>query len=105
MKKVFYLVAIASILVIAFSIAYYLVIFLPNKEKARQELEQQKIQIGLQEIEKQEAKEKAVSECTTDFIEGVDKLLKEGKHYTDEEIKTMTNYFIDICLKKKGFAD
>ena len=105
MRRVFYLVAIASVLIISLSIAYYLVIFLPSKEKARQDIELLKIQAEQQDVEKQEAKERAVSECTASFLEALGELIKSGKHYTDEEIKTMTNYTIDICLKKKGYTD
>lgn len=94
-----------SVLIVALSIAYYIVIFLPSKERARQLLEQQKVQVELQETKKQETKEKAISECTTKFLNAMDELFKQGKHYTNEEIKTMTNYAIDICLKQKGYAD
>lgn len=53
MKKIFPIFASISVLIIAFSAAYYFVIFLPNKEKANQEIEREKIQIELQKQEKE----------------------------------------------------
>lgn len=41
-KRLFTFIASISVLIIALSFAYYLVIFLPNKEKTRQEIQNQK---------------------------------------------------------------
>lgn len=59
-KKIFPIVASVSILIVALSFAYYLVVFLPSKEKARQEIETQKLL--QEEREEQETVEKR-KEC------------------------------------------
>jgi hypothetical protein len=41
MRNIFYLIAISSVLIVAISLAYYLVVFLPNKENTKLELELQ----------------------------------------------------------------
>lgn len=45
MKKVFPIIALIAALIIALSVAYYLVIFLPAKEKARQEQVNRELEI------------------------------------------------------------
>jgi len=43
MKKVFLVIASISVLMIAFSIVYYFVVFMPGKGKVKQESEEQKV--------------------------------------------------------------
>lgn len=65
MRKVFYLIVSVSLLILAFSVAYFLVIFLPSKERAKQKSEEEKVQMELQkqEQEKKEYIAKRTNEC------------------------------------------
>jgi len=70
MKKIFPTFASVSLLIIAFSVSYYLVVFIPNKEKAKQELEKQKVQLELQKQEekKKEREEKARKKSSKEIL-------------------------------------
>ena len=54
-KKLFPIIASISALIIALSIAYYFVLYLPSKEKAAQELQQQELEFERQKLETQQS--------------------------------------------------
>ena len=54
MKKLFPIITLGTVLILTLSLAFYFVVFLPNKEKARLELEQRKFELEKQKIELQQ---------------------------------------------------
>lgn len=88
MKRLFSIIALGIALIIALSLAFYFVIFLPNKEKVGQELKQQELELEKQKFESQETIElkkletptpkpktsydKCVEACTKRYTEGKD---------------------------------
>jgi flagellar basal body-associated protein FliL len=114
MKKLFYLIASISVLIVALSITYYFVSFLPSKKIARQELERQKISI--QEEESKDARSTAISECSSETPRLTAEKLSEFRASMLEEGFSLEkiNAFLDIklmdyenelknCLQLKGF--
>ena len=111
----------ASFLIIALSFAYYLVIHLPNKQKAEQQIELKKIESQkeqaknrqqieqgwkLYEEENKLAKDKAISECMKELKEEYDAgNISEQGIYTVEDAKTFIDARVDTCLKFKGFSE
>ena len=100
MKKIFLAVASIAVLIIALSFAYYLVIFLPSKEKTRQELE---LKIKTSETGQKTLIENSITECMSRFeyqIKNTD--LGKTKVSGFAESKEIQDVFLDTCLKSKG---
>lgn len=131
-KKILLLIGISS-LIISLSIAYYFVIFLPEKEKNRVELAYKEFtldeskenrvaetqnadQLQAEQVitDQQLARQQAVKECEKEFgakVSAFREYIKAGPYaYTDEELeaflklKTATkSKEIGECLSNKGF--
>jgi len=100
---------IAGALIIALSIAYYLVIFMPQKEKARIEQQKQE-QIAQLEKEKQQKEDKLRAECVeekkelkkqyNDFLASCENELCVKNTVKDSSVYVPTDY-IQTCLDRK----
>lgn len=102
-----------ALIIIALSIAYYLVIFLPSKEKFKQEelgkaqeseqqeqlSEKQKYRYCQNEATKsaQEALEKKAKLATGQLKSILEKAVEEGMYYKDDY-----NYSYQQCLERQG---
>lgn len=74
MKKIFFIVASASVLILAISAAYYLIVFLPNKKQVKLESELQQV------INKQK---NSANETKTEFEACYEQCLELGTLPTD----------------------
>jgi flagellar basal body-associated protein FliL len=81
LDKIVKISIIIGVLIVALSTAYYLIIFLPQKEKTR--------------IEQQDKLEKAKKDCAQEVID-------KAKKNTGA-IASDYNFYIDICMGIKGF--
>ena len=67
-KLLIYFILFTPVLIIAISISYYLVAFLPSKEKMRNELEKEKIRLEAENSKDKEAKlEECIAEAEARF--------------------------------------
>lgn len=106
-----------SFLIIALSIAYYLVIFLPSKERGIQQIELQKATSEqLVEDDKKQTYsqcEKDASKAAVQTLKSKAELLPEGKLKTTlEEAASKNMYYKDDynsyyenCLKRNGLSN
>lgn len=91
-----------SFLIIALAIGYYFVIFLPEKERARQNIEAQERSFKSAE---EAGKSKALTECDTEMKERVN-----NGEFTNESIRAaggmqeFVNFYIENCMRKKGYS-
>lgn len=91
-----------SFLITALAIGYYFVIFLPEKERARQNLETQERSF---KSAQEAGKSKAITECDTEMRERVN-----NGEFTNEIIRAAggVQEFIDLnienCMRKKGYS-
>lgn len=102
-----------AFLIIALSVAYYLVIFLPSKEQKISDQETLKIlQQQTNQQSEQSANEfekEALKECQTDFQdrlandEEFKKTLSNIKGTVDDAKKFMDLY-LETCLRNKGYS-
>ena len=112
--RLFLIIASVSILIIALSVSYYFVVFLPAKEKTKQE--QVNRELGLKQAE-QEAKQKELQvfkDCDTEAIEKAKELLRKKGIIGDapsnwekaEEqglyLKDDYNRLYENCLRRHG---
>jgi len=112
-KTITHFFIIFPLLIIAVSIAYYLIIFLPEKEKFRQEIEKEKVSI---ERESQNKNDEQFQTCISDAKTEFKRLLElnskpdpqpdypDARLWKDDEAK---NYVLDryqtaeeLCVKK-----
>lgn len=111
MKKLFYITASLSCLIVASSIAYYLVWFLPSKEKVKNEVVQ--VQTSQEEKElqtrqdcreeaRQKAKEKLEKLIQADLVSESEK--QEYQKALDVGLAKQDDidHYFDICLEVKG---
>jgi len=99
---------IIGILVLSFSIAYYLIIFLPQKERTRVEKEKQ-----IQLVKEKEAKDKEAKERESELQVKITKCFEDGKKFHQDYISSINGtYFeskynynkkLDKCLYNGGF--
>lgn len=96
MKKVFYLVAIASVLIVTLSITHYLTIFLPQKEQTR--LKQQKA-LETERTTKRITNRLLLQDCLDEVNTRFQKVFEgtTGKYLTDQQAKIL----IDTWQKEK----
>lgn len=87
-KKLFSNSLSLPLLIIALSVAYYFVIFLPKKDNERRAAE--------------EARSKAVAECYKVIS---DDTLSKASKLTDENVSTTYNLLMKACLNKRGFKE
>lgn len=90
-------------IIIALSLAYYLVIFLPSKEKARQDLEtKDRATKSMQEANKSQA----TQDCMYEIQQRV-----QNNEFNDSTIrsvggaKQLVDLLTEICMKKKGYSN
>ncbi|MCX6766139.1 MAG: hypothetical protein NT136_04240 [Candidatus Moranbacteria bacterium] len=87
LDKIMKLSIIFGVLIVALSIAYYLVVFLPlkNKEQWKQE----------------EEKQKMTQECSNKTLDDI-RRWAEGRQVSDDNSIKQYNFFFEKCLKEKG---
>lgn len=117
--NLFSIVASAAVMIIALSVAYYFVIFLPAKEKTRQGQIARDLQFKQAEQEKKEEEDKVYQDCDMEAVERADELLKskieiaqktgtsipatwkeaseKGLHLKDDY-----NSYYESCLRRHG---
>ena len=103
-KKLFYILASISICVIALSIAYYLVVFIPQREKFKQSTQQETYERNVLEEQSDETK---YAQCNTeaskyahDFLKTKIELMEEQGYTNMEQYKLWKNaYDKNLYLK------
>ena len=70
-KKLFYLIASISLIIMALSFVYYFVLFLPQKEKEKYELEWKKFELETQKIEEEKKESQEKSQLLEDCLNRV----------------------------------
>ena len=93
MKKTFAVVGLGIALIFALSLAFYFVIFLPNKEKINQELKRQELELEKQKVELERIKVETptpkpktsydicVKECTNRYSDPKDGVCDSTQRY------------------------
>ncbi len=86
-----------SILIVALSVAYYFVIFLPSKEQQKQV---ETISISTRNKEKADA----LSECTNTLAPALVEFAKDNPRASIEDFTKTKDLFMELCMQKKGFS-
>lgn len=121
MKKVspFSFVVAISVLIVALSVAYYLVIFIPAKEKTRQEQVNREFQLKEAEQQSKKIEQQVYKDCDTEAEENASKLLKSKieiaqkagtyipptwKEASEKGLHLKDDYssYYDSCLRRHG---
>ena len=115
--------ASVSLLILALSVAYHLVIFLPSKHQAELKLiEQESIktdvyqdqnnnieqQLRAYDLQKKEERNTAASECMNELTERYQngEFEKEGiEADTTEKAKAFIDLSMDVCMTTKGYKE
>ena len=115
--------ASVSLLIIALSVAYHLVIFLPSKHQAELKLtEQESIKADIDQsqsdnieqqlkaynLQKKEERNTVASECMNELAERYrnGEFVKEGTEAdTTEKAKAFIDLYMDVCLTTKGYKE
>lgn len=100
--------AVPPLAIIALSIAYFLVIFLPSKERMRNDLEKEKIRLEANDKKNKEEKlqnclDAAKNRFSSDFDLNVKKIgNKDGSlpYYLVEQFNKTLNDEQELCVKK-----
>ncbi|OGD87927.1 hypothetical protein A3H87_01815 [Candidatus Curtissbacteria bacterium RIFCSPLOWO2_02_FULL_42_37] len=117
--NLFSIIASVAILIVALSFAYYLVIFLPSKEKTMQEQASKELQLKQAEQQKKDKEAQVYKDCDDEAAEGARELLKskieiaqnsgtaipstwkeaseKGLHLKDDY-----NSYYENCLRRNG---
>ena len=107
-KAVTYLPVILPLFIIAISVAYYLVLFLPQKERVKQEIEKEKIRL---ESEASKKKEEQLQSCvieaedtyTRRWNQAVEKLGREDNTLPSDTSDSLKDRWVqdqELCVKK-----
>lgn len=106
----------ASFLIIALSIAYYFVIFLPTQERNKQMLQDEKTTLEQQSLEKSKQIstdcEKSAGEQATETLKSKAELMPAGQTKTMYEEAVAKNMYLkddykelfESCLKRNGVS-
>jgi len=102
MKKIFPIVASVSILIIALSVTYYLVIFVPSREKATAEQKAKEIETEAEKQRLERDKFKVYEDCDKEAKEEAQKLLESKIEIMEETGSQATRYKEYKAAAEKG---
>lgn len=104
-KAIKYAIAI-GIIVVALSVAYYLVIFLPQKEKNRLDMQKQQEATAVEKQKQDEDKirkeEERISQVRTECNNYAREKTKERGSISADDTATGYHLLYEACFKEKG---